>query len=80
MTSQTLNIAEALISKLQSLPPEQQQTLLDFAEFLVQRHTQPQQVQAEPIQQRVLGLNQGEIWMSEDFNEPLPDEFWMGEE
>lgn len=27
---------------------------------------------------RIPGLHAGEIWMSEDFNEPLPDEFWMG--
>ncbi len=31
MTSQTLNITEALVAKLQNLPPEQQQTVLDFA-------------------------------------------------
>ncbi|MEO1375823.1 MAG: DUF2281 domain-containing protein [Cyanobacteria bacterium J06635_10] len=80
MTSQTVNITETLIAKLQSLSPEQQQTLLDFAEFLVQKHTQPQPIQTQPVQQRILGLNKGEIWMSEDFNEPLPDEFWMGEE
>ncbi|MGD1912346.1 MAG: DUF2281 domain-containing protein [Rivularia sp. (in: cyanobacteria)] len=80
MTSQTVNITETLIAKLQSLSPEQQQTLLDFAEFLVQRHTQPQPIQTQPAQQRVPDLNRGEIWMSEDFNEPLPDEFWMGEE
>jgi hypothetical protein len=75
MTSQTLDITETLIAKLQTLPLEQQQTLLDFAEFLAQKHAQPQ-----PVQQRVLGLNQGEIWMSEDFNDPLPDEFWTGEQ
>ncbi|HNB72227.1 MAG TPA: prevent-host-death protein [Acidobacteriota bacterium] len=27
---------------------------------------------------RIPGLHAGEVWMSEDFNEPLPDEFWMG--
>jgi prevent-host-death family protein len=27
---------------------------------------------------RVSGLNRGEIWVSEDFDEPLPDEFWSG--
>ena len=75
MTSQILDVTEALIAKLKSLPPEQQQTLLDFAEFLADKHAQPQ-----PVQQRVLGLNQGEIWMSEDFNNPLPDEFWTGEQ
>lgn len=29
---------------------------------------------------RVAGLNQGMIWTSEDFDEPLPDEFWLGKE
>lgn len=28
---------------------------------------------------RVLGLNAGQIWMSDDFDDPLPDEFWLGE-
>jgi hypothetical protein len=80
MTSQTLKITEVLIAKVQSLPPEQQQTLLDFVEFLEHKNTQPQPIPTQPVQQRVLGLNRGEVWMSEDFNEPLPDEFWLGEE
>jgi antitoxin (DNA-binding transcriptional repressor) of toxin-antitoxin stability system len=28
---------------------------------------------------RVMGLNAGKIWISPDFDDPLPDEFWMGE-
>lgn len=75
MTSQILDVTEALIAKLQSLPPEQQQMLLDFADFLEIKHTQ-----LKSVQQRVLDLNRGEIWMSEDFNDSLPDEFWMGEQ
>jgi len=31
-------------------------------------------------QRRVADLNKGEIWMSDDFDEPLPDEFWVGTE
>ncbi len=27
--------------------------------------------------QRVAGLHEGTIWTSDDFAEPLPDEFWM---
>jgi prevent-host-death family protein len=27
---------------------------------------------------RVAGLNQGQVWTSEDFDEPLPDDFWLG--
>ena len=26
----------------------------------------------------VAGLNRGTIWTSEDFDQPLPDEFWLG--
>ena len=29
---------------------------------------------------RVAGLNRGAAWMSDDFDEPLPDEFWTGAE
>ena len=29
---------------------------------------------------RIAGLNRGSIWTSEDFDEPLPDEFWLGKE
>ena len=32
-----------------------------------------------PSQSITLGLFAGKITMSDDFNEPLPDEFWLGE-
>ena len=28
---------------------------------------------------RVLGLHEGEGWISDDFNAPIPDSFWLGE-
>lgn len=31
-------------------------------------------------QPRKPGLQPGSIWVSEDFDEPLPDEFWAGDE
>ncbi len=31
-------------------------------------------------QPRIAGLNAGQFWMSDDFNAPLPDSFWLGEE
>lgn len=30
--------------------------------------------------ERVPGLHRGEVWISDDFDEPLPDSFWVGEE
>ena len=29
---------------------------------------------------RVLGLHRGMVSMSDDFDEPLPDSFWLGED
>ena len=29
--------------------------------------------------ERVFGLHEGEIWMSDDFNAPLPDAFWLND-
>ncbi|MBI5959102.1 MAG: toxin-antitoxin (TA) system antitoxin [Chloroflexi bacterium] len=36
----------------------------------------------ETLMPRILGLHAhlGAAWISDDFNDPLPDEFWMGEE
>lgn len=79
MTSQTINITEGLVSRLQNLPPEQQQQVADFIEFLEQKYIQHRSNQGQP-KRRIFGLHEGQGWMSEDFNEPLPDEFWMGEE
>jgi prevent-host-death family protein len=31
-----------------------------------------------PAQPRVAGLHRGATWTSDDFDEPLPDEFWTG--
>ena len=33
-----------------------------------------------PKKKRIAGLNRGMISMSEDFDAPLPDEFWLGRE
>ncbi|MHC5740291.1 MAG: type II toxin-antitoxin system VapB family antitoxin [Nostoc sp.] len=73
MTFQVVDTTSKLIAKLQTLAPEQQQEVLNFVEFLSQKYNQPQQ----SPQKRVLGLNQGKIWISDDFNEPLPDEFMV---
>jgi prevent-host-death family protein len=34
----------------------------------------------EPRKERVLGLREGQVWTSEDFDDELPDSFWLGEE
>jgi hypothetical protein len=29
---------------------------------------------------RIANLHGGQVWMSDDFNDALPDQFWLGEE
>ncbi|BAY83958.1 hypothetical protein NIES267_34520 [Calothrix parasitica NIES-267] len=79
MNSQTVNITEGLVTRLQNLSPEQQQQVVDFIEFLEQKYIQQPSNQEQP-KRRIFGLHEGQGWMSENFNEPLPDEFWFGEE
>ncbi len=37
-----------------------------------------QELKAVQPAPRIAGLHAGAIWMSDDFDEPLPDEFWLG--
>lgn len=75
MTPQVINMTSEVIAKLQTLASEQQKQVLDFIEFLAQKYPQSQKAP----QQRVPDLNKGQILMSDDFDDPLPDEFWLGE-
>jgi len=31
----------------------------------------------QPPQKRVFGQHRGKVWMSPDFDDPLPDDFWL---
>lgn len=33
-----------------------------------------------PARNRAPGLHQGMGWISDDFDQPLPDDFWLGSE
>lgn len=87
---------EELQGKWLLLPPGLQQQVLDFMEFLLDKHqlsrlssnselrdgSQEEAAEVVPNAKkpRVLGLNQGDVWMSNDFDEPLSDDFWLGNE
>lgn len=76
MTSQTVNITESILEELKNLPPEQQQQILDFVQFIAEKYHKSQLSQNQPSKKRIAGLHKGKIWMSDDFNDPLPDRFW----
>ena len=61
----------ALLEKLESLPPAQQQVLLDFADYLARKYAP-----AKPPKKkkRQAGTFQGFlVYMADDFNAPLDD-------
>ena len=37
-------------------------------------------ITASPTTSRIAGLHLDAIWISDDFDEPLSEEFWLGEE
>lgn len=68
-----MNIEQALLEQVRLLSPAQQQEVLDFATFLRQK---------APVipKERVPVLHKDiPYWIADDFDAPLPDEFWLGE-
>ena len=78
-----MTIKQIIQSKIDILSEQKQAEVLNFLNFLIASQTEidsQQESNIQPKRQRVLGLNKGQISMSDDFNAPLPDEFWLGEE
>lgn len=75
--TQTVSVDEAQ-NKLQDLVAK----ALAGDEVIITEHGTPVArlvpVVAHSKKKRVAGLNRGAISTSEDFDEPLPDEFWLG--
>ena len=55
--------------------------LAQQGEDIVIAHEDQLKVKLVPIgqvpQKRVFGQHRGKIWMSQDFDAPLPDDFWL---
>ena len=74
-----MSIEQALMIEVRSLTPQQQQEVLNFAVFLRQRSHSTAKAPADKVPQP--GLHKDvSYWMAEDFDAPLPDSFWLGEE
>ncbi|MFM8308943.1 MAG: DUF2281 domain-containing protein [Microcystis aeruginosa] len=71
MTISGNKITESIINKLQEIPLDKQKQILEYVEALTE-----EKEPSSPPKKRVFGLHQGKIWMSDDFNQPLPDNFW----
>lgn len=76
----SLDISESIANAVRLLSPEQRQQVFNFINFLSeQQKVSIEQNSQVPKQKRVFGQYQGRISMSEDFDEPLPDSFWLGD-
>jgi Protein of unknown function (DUF2281) len=78
-TSNSVLMPASVITDLELLSQEQRQQVFDFVAFLAHQRTAAVPNSAQPKKQRVFGQYQGRISMSADFDEPLPDAFWLGE-
>ena len=52
--------------------------MFDFASYLAEKKTVRQTSGTHKT--RVPGLQAGQLTPSDDFDEPLPDDFWLGRE
>jgi Protein of unknown function (DUF2281) len=65
-----------IVWELEKIPEPMQLSVLEFV-----RSLHGSASDREPhLPPRILGLNRGAMKMKDDFDEPLPDEFWLGEE
>ncbi|NET58687.1 MAG: DUF2281 domain-containing protein [Symploca sp. SIO2E6] len=72
-----MTLLEKIVNELASAP---EPLLLQVLDFIQVHKTTSATLSDSENYPRIPGLYQGQIWMSEDFNDPLPDEFWLGED
>ena len=71
-------LKETLLHEIEVLPDYRLQTVLDFVMFL--RYMEQKSPSVDLMRPRVPGLDAGSTWVSDDFDEPLPDSFWLGDQ
>ena len=76
VVTKTIDIRDAQLSELLSLALAGNEVIITEDDKPVARLIPV----SSPGKVRVAGLNRGAACMSEDFDAPLPDEFWAGTE
>ena len=77
MSTKTVDVSEA-----QAQLPELLTLALEGNEVIIAEGDKPLArlvPVATPARKRIAGLHRGTAWTSDDFNEALPDEFWIGD-
>ncbi len=70
-----MDTKQLIVSELESTSEDLLSEVLQFIKSIKRQH--PILVDNIP-HQRIPNLEQGKIVMSDDFNDPLPDAFWLG--
>jgi hypothetical protein len=73
-----MSTIESIVRELEKIPEPMQLSVLAFIRSL-DGSAIPENHHPSGLPPRILGLNCGAMKMSDDFDEPLPDEFWLGE-
>ncbi|MEL6260221.1 MAG: DUF2281 domain-containing protein [Cyanobacteria bacterium J06626_6] len=73
----TPEIRQKIHQKIDQLLPNELHLLSEFLDYL---SFKTKNTAAPSISKRKGGLHPGAFIMSDDFDDPLPDSFWLGEE
>jgi hypothetical protein len=68
---------EIIVRELASVPEPLLLRVLSFIRLVKGSDTLATDSSRAP---RLPGLHQGQVWMSGDFNDSLPDSFWLGDD
>lgn len=72
-----MTLLEKIVTELESAP---EPLLVRVLDFIQENKVVSPNISDSENSPRIPGLHQGQIWMSEDFNDSLPDEFWLGDD
>ncbi|MEM9538887.1 MAG: DUF2281 domain-containing protein [Cyanobacteria bacterium P01_E01_bin.42] len=67
-----MTFLEKIVTELESAP---EPLLVQVLDFIQENKVVSSNISNSENLPRIPGLHQGKIWMSEDFNDSLPDEF-----
>lgn len=77
-TPMTIDKTDLTLERLLALVQGGAEVVITQNQTPVARIT-PVEAPSKPLKKRILGAHPGG-WVSDDFDDPLPDEFWLGED
>lgn len=74
----TIEEAQTQLSDLLTLLAQGKEVIIAKGKKPVAKLIPLSQSSAQKAQARTFGEYKGQIWVSDDFDAPLPDDFWLG--